>query len=72
MASEGDCMAVKAKEHKFHSIGFSLLFKKKNFMAQQVLWARAWMSQIMFTAQLPWDVTHRSLDTFSVCHVVAT
>ena len=69
-ASDGDCQAIKVKAHEAHKIGSSLLLK--NLAIQQELKVGAWSSQSMFSGFYLRDVTHSSMETFSIGFVVAT
>ena len=63
-------VVVRAKMYEVNNMGTSSL-KKKNFAVQKVLRAGIWKSQTTFSSLYIRDVTHRSLDTFSVGPVVA-
>ena len=54
---------------EIRGIGITLLFKK-NCAIQQVLRAGTWKTQTIFTSFYRRDVTHKSMDTFSIGSVV--
>ena len=68
-SGRGDAIP-RVRAHEVRGVGSSLLFGK-NMAVEQVLRAGTWKRQSTFTRFYLRDVTHRSLDTFSLGPVVA-
>ena len=68
--SSGEDLPARIRAHETRSIAPSAVFKR-NFAVGQVLRAGVWSRQTTFTSFYLRDVTHRSLDTFSLGPVVA-
>ena len=69
-ALEEDCRSLRVRAYEVRKVATSLLFKR-NCMVHQVLKVGTWSAQSTFSAFYLRDVTHRHLDTFSICLVVA-
>ena len=68
--SAGEDPPARIRAHETRGIGPSVAFKR-NYAVGQVLRAGVWARQTTFTSFYLRDVTHRSLDTFSLGPVVA-
>ena len=68
--SSGEDLPPRIRAHETHGIAPSVAFKR-NFAVGQVMRAGVWARQTTFTSFYLRDVTHRSLDTFSLGPVVA-
>ena len=68
--SSGEDIPARIRAHETRSIAPSAAFKR-NFAVGQVMRAGVWSRQTTFTSFYLRDVTHRSLDTFSLGPVVA-
>ena len=66
----GSRPTFQARAHETRSVGPTIAFRK-NMSVQRVLNAGVWSRQTTFTSFYLRDVTHRSLDTFSIGPVVA-
>ena len=69
-SSEGGVDLPRVRAHEVRGIAPSLLFKR-NFAVEQVLKAGTWKNQTTFSSFYLRDITHKSLDTFSLGPVVA-
>ena len=69
-ASSGEDPPLRIRAHEVRGIAPSAVFRR-NFAVGQVLRAGVWSRQTTFTSFYLRDVTHRSLDTFSLGPVVA-
>ena len=63
-------LPLRIRPHELRAIAPSVAFKR-NFAVGQVMRAGVWSRQTTFTSFYLRDVTHRSLDTFSLGPVVA-
>ena len=68
--SSGEDAPARIRSHELRAIAPSAAFKR-NFAVGQVMRAGVWSRQTTFTSFYLRDVTHRSLDTFSLGPVVA-